>query len=329
VDPGLRVSGRATLRAVRPPPAPRGAAALFVLATIALLVALVVAAIGAERPLSPRQGALLAAAAAVALLALRAEFRRDDHDAAMFVVVPAFLWTLVLGAIALFGRQRHPVAAAVALACAAAFVAALVHVIRVRTAVDPVPDVLWDTFGSRVVETDAVHWIALGPGEPATAARLTAVEVWLQNTHDAPRDVRVHVELERGLVGPALSTVRLAPLEVGALTIPLSAAPDATGAHEARIWVDASGGGRRVRRARRTYARRRLSPVVRILGMLTSLHNPLEAIELVRATHGVKLAIETVPAAGAVAARAVEGRWRSTWRAEGTSWAARRAGLVR
>jgi hypothetical protein len=314
---------------VRDLPRPRGHAALFVLAAIALGTALVLAGAAMDGPLSPQSGLVLAAAAAVGLLAFGIELRHDDHDAAMFGAVAAFCGLLLFGAGALLGRRHHPVAAAGAFLCAAAFVGAFAHLFRLQRARELVPDVLGETFEGVVVETDGVQWAVPEPDAHATAAYPAALEVHLQNAHDGPREVVVHAEPERGLVIPARSPVRLAPLEVGVLTLPVAALPDAEGDRALRLWIEARGGGRRVRRQRRRYAPRRLSPLFRALGVVAALANPLELARVLRAEHGVKLRLTALAVPGPREPRPGTPSFRSLWRAEGSRFASRRAGLVR
>ena len=202
---------------MRPATDLRGHATLFVLAAIALGTALVLAGAAMDEPLSPQSELVLAAAAALGLLAFGIELRHDDHDAAMFGAVAALFGLLVFGAGALLGRHHHPVAAAGAVLCAAAFAGAFVHLFRLQRACELVPDVLGEAFEGVVVETDGVQWAVVEPDTFATAAYPAPLEVHLQNAHDGAREVVVHAEPARGLVAPARAPVRLAPLEVGVL----------------------------------------------------------------------------------------------------------------
>ncbi len=314
---------------MRPATDLRGHAALFVLAAIALGTALVLAGAAMDGPLSPESELVLAAAAALGLLALGIELRHDDHDAAMFGAIAALFGLLVFGAGALLGRRHHPVAAAGAVLCAAAFAGAFVHLFRLQRARELVPDVLGEAFEGVVVETDGVQWAVVEPDTFATAAYPAPLEVHLQNAHDGVREVVVHAEPPRGLVVPARAPVRLAPLEVGVLTLPVAALPDVKGDHALRLWIEASGGGRRVRRQRRRYAPRRLSLAFRALGVVAALANPFELARIFRAEHGVRVRLSALALEGPREPRPGTPTFRSLWRAEGTRFASRRAGLVR
>lgn len=311
---------------------PRGFSLLLVLAGLCLVTALFVGAMGAERPLSAARLLVLAVALPAGVAATSAAARRAPHDALMFLVVAGFVGGLILGAVAIFGVQPHPVAAGAATGCAIAFVGSAARLLFLQRVRDPFPDVLAERFGAgAALEMDEVQFVVEAPSAAASASRPAELRVWLQNTMDARREVEVRLDVATQglLLAPHRSHASLEPLEAGTLTIPVAARPAASGRVTANVWLTAAGAGRRRRLRRATAAARPTAPWLKLLEILALAHNPLHLLSVLRGerAYGVKLELDAAAAPGVPSARHGEARWVSVWRESPLTRAAREAGL--
>jgi hypothetical protein len=313
---------------------PRGFSPLLLLAGICLVVALFLGASGADRAaLSPRELLFLAVSLLAGVAGTAAAARDSPRDALMFLVVAGFVGALILGAVAIFGVQPHPIASVAAAACAIAFVASTARLIALLHVRDPFPDLLSERFGhAAAVEMDDVQFVVERPAFPASAERHAELRVWLQNTRDAPRTVELRLDLQDKalLVASPRCSVTLQPLEAGVLAIPLSARPSASGRTTANVWLSARGGGRRRRQRRATEVSRPTASWMKVLGVLAVAHNPLHLFAALRGErgYGVRVELSATGAPGATRVAPGEPRWASTWRESSISRAAREAGLA-
>jgi hypothetical protein len=312
---------------------PRGFSLLLLLAGPCLIVALFLAASGADRgALSRGELLLLTASLLAGVAATAAAARTSPHDALMFLVVAGFVGALILGAVVLFGTRPHPVAAVAATGCAVAFAASTLRLFALRRARDPFPDLLAERFGEgAAVEMDDVQLVVEAPASPASADRPVELRIWLQNTRDEEREVQLHLDLadKSLLVATPRGSVTLRPLEAGVLAIPVSARPSTSGRTAANVWLTARGGGRRRRQRRATEVSGPTAPWMKALEVLAAAHNPLHLLTALRGerAYGVRLELTAIAARGEARGAPGEPRWTSTWRETAFARAARDAGL--
>lgn len=278
------------------PGSARGAIAWLSLSGLALLVAGALAAMSIEVPLSPAAAAVAIGAALVGIVVLLLELRRDPRDAGPFVAIAGTVTFFVAGAIWWFGHAPHPIAGGLALLGAALLLGTVAWMARDPAWPDPARYALASRFGAReVTETDGVQFV-VAPGDDR-GARRDRLEVWVQNTFDARREVEVHVDLPlgSGLRAPEPPRVQLGPAESGVVTLPIHARPGHAGRHPARVWISARGGGRRALPWRARQVERPPRGIFRALGVVAAAWHPLHARSYLGLGAGVRVELGAVP----------------------------------
>jgi hypothetical protein len=168
-------------------------------------------------------------AAPTALLAFRFLARVDSYWMCGAGMAASAFGGLVSGAIGVGSSPTNYLALLGTAACGGVFAACLRHRSRITRglAKDPVPNKLIERFGKDAVrEFEGVHLVVTGslsvrPGEVAEVC------FHLQNCHDAPGEFVVKVLLPKELESdqrvrvPTEARVRLAPLAVGVMKLPI------------------------------------------------------------------------------------------------------------
>ncbi len=252
--------------------------ALAFMASFAAFLALF-ALLGSGWPPSPVWAVVTLACLSIAAIFLRIEYRREPMPAMATLGCVCALPFMVSVTTALReqgeGRSK---AGIIALVSGAVLAWSITFLVRYKPR-DGLPNVLREAMPHLDLwENDDTHWGVEIAG--SVRAKTGRVRVHLQNCLDAPRTVRVRV-VSGGLLGSLLlhskgrlrleHELRLGPLEVGTITLPLQVDAKAKSPIPFSVEVRVRGNGRRLLRMRERIGKREMSPIWVALGIFTQV----------------------------------------------------------
>jgi len=193
----------------------------------------------------------------IAIVGLVIEARHDRYAVMKFLLVASLPVGVITFAVWRFGETPHPVAAAVAVACAVTLAFCTVVLVRSHLGREILPNVLARLVQpAAIVELDGVQFAVRSSALALQGGQTFEVEFLAQNCWSIPRTVQFGLKLESrfplargGIEAPPSASISLPGGAVGSLKVTLASAPDAGG--KCSLLVDArvdGNGGVRVRR---------------------------------------------------------------------------------